>query len=42
MCAVSLSNHRRAVADAFWPLKTNQRYQTSETRISQKLNPSNH
>ena len=26
MCAVSLSNHLRAVADAFRPLRTHQRY----------------
>ena len=26
MCAVSLANHPRAVADAFRPLRTHQRY----------------
>ena len=30
MCAVSLAIHPRAVADAFRPLRTHQRYRTSE------------
>ena len=29
-CAVSLANHLRAVADAFRPLTTHQRYETTE------------
>ena len=30
MCAVSLANHLRAVADAFRPLRTHQRYLKTE------------
>ena len=35
--SVSLANHLRAVADAFWPLRTHQCYWTTERWTSQKL-----
>ena len=42
MCAAPLANHLRAVADAFRPLRTYQRYWTIERQTSQQLSPSNH
>ena len=41
MCAVSLANHLRAVADVFRPLKTHQHYWTTEKWTSPKQSPSN-
>ena len=41
MCAVSLLNHLRAVADAFRPSRTHQRYWTNDRWTSQKWGSSN-
>ena len=41
MCAVSLANNFRIVADAFRPLRTHQRYWTPEMRTSPKASLSN-
>ena len=40
-CAVSLANQVKAVEDAFRPLRTHQRYWTSDCWTSQKWSPSN-